>query len=416
VTLDGFVVGLLWFVALFPPVMASFWIAGGLVFRLFDERIEIESPPPEGWPPVTVLIPAYNEAAVIELCVRAVLATDYPELEVIVLDDGSTDKTVSVAEQAGRGDSRLRVLPDTVNRGKAERLNIGFGVATHEFVIVCDADTHMHPLAAKFLVMRMLRSRLCAAVAGAPHVTNRSNLLCAMQIIEAASIIGLIRRSGGVRGRVGTVAGVLGLFRRERVLAVGGFRAAMATEDIDLTWRLLLAGWETSYEPAALVGMQVPSRMPALWAQRCRWARGQGEVLHEHLRSVIRWHQRRLWPIAFESLLSLIWVSAWILALAIATIDLFLPSWDTLFGLAIAWGIALAVVCTIQVAFALWIESRLDASALRTFLLGPLYPLFFWTISALAALRAELQPLLKGPRERRVAWNIPRDRASTSRS
>ena len=93
-------------------------------------------------------------------------------------------------------------------------------------------------------------------------MTNRTNLLCAMQIIEAASIIGLIRRTQALTGRVGVVAGVLGLFRRDAVQAVGGYRGEMATEDIDLSWRLLLAGWLTSYEPAALVGMQVPARLP----------------------------------------------------------------------------------------------------------------------------------------------------------
>ena len=156
----------------------------------------------------------------------------------------------------------------------------------------------------------MLRSPLVAAVAGAPHVTNRGRLLLAMQVLEAASIIGLIRRTQSLTGRVGVVAGVLGLFRRDRVLAVGGYDPRMATEDIDLTWKLLLAGWETVYEPQALVGMQVPSTLRALWAQRKRWARGQGEVLHAHFGQVFRWRHHRMWLLAFESLASLLWVLA----------------------------------------------------------------------------------------------------------
>ena len=131
-------------------------------------------------------------------------------------------------------------------------------------------------LALKLLVSRLLRSERVAAVAGAPHVTNRRNLLCAMQVIEASAIIGLIRRTQAVAGRVGVVAGVLGLFRRDVVVEAGGYRAEMATEDIELTYRLLLAGWHTTFEPDALVGMQVPSNLRALWAQRRRWARGQG--------------------------------------------------------------------------------------------------------------------------------------------
>ena len=412
--LDSLTVAMLWFIVLYPPVTAAFWIAGGLVFRLSDERTDVEHPPPGGWPPLTMLIPAYNEEQVIRTCVRAALAVDYPELDVVVLDDGSTDATASAAEDAGGGDPRLQVVRDETNLGKAERLNAGFRLARHELVIVCDADTHMHPAAPKLLVARLLRSRLTVAVAAGPHVTNRVNLLCAMQTIEAASIIGLIRRTSSLRGRVGTVAGVLALFRRAPVLEVGGFRGQMATEDIDLTWRLLMAGWHTTFEPDALIGMQVPSRLSALWAQRCRWARGQGEVLHDHLGSIVRWRQRGMWPTALESVLSLVWVSAWALAFLFALVDLFVPGWGTVFGLAIACGVAIAVVCTLQVALALSLDARYDAGALRAFLLGPLYPLFFWAVSALAALRAELPALVRGPAERRVVWDIARDRSETA--
>jgi poly-beta-1,6-N-acetyl-D-glucosamine synthase len=330
----------------------------------------------------------------------------------LVLDDGSIDGTVAAAEEAIGADPRGEVVHDGVNRGKAERLNLGLRRARHDLVISCDADTHMHPQAPKYLVARMLRSRLNAAVAASPHVTNRTNLLCAMQVLEAASIIGLTRRSHALRGRVGTVAGALALLHRERVLAVGGFRGQMATEDIDLTWRLLLAGWHTTFEPQALIGMQVPAGLTSLWAQRCRWARGQGEVLHEHVGRVVRSSQRRMWLIALECVLSLLWVVAWTLALTLAAIDLFVPTWHTIFGFAVAWGVAIAVVCGVQVAFALSIDSRYDRRALRVLLLGPLYPLFFWAISAFAAIRAELPALVKGPREDRVVWDIPRERVS----
>jgi biofilm PGA synthesis N-glycosyltransferase PgaC len=412
VTFDWLGKALIGFIALYPPVIAAFWTAGALIFRFFDERTDIESLP-QGWPPLTVVIPAYNEEHVIGGCVRSALAADYPELEILVLDDGSTDDTVAAAERAAGGDPRLQVLRNPVNRGKADRLNLGLRRARHELVITADADTHLHPLAPKLLVKRMLRSRLTAAVGGGPHVTNRVNVLCAMQMLEAASIIGLTRRTGAVRGRVGIVGGVLALCRREPVLAVGGFRGHMATEDIDLTWRLLLAGWHTTYEPAALIGMEVPAGMSALWAQRCRWARGQGEVLHEHLRSALHWRRHGTWPIALESILSLLWAAAWAFAVVLAAIDVFVPSWDTIAGFAITWGVAIAVVGSLQVAFALSIDSRYDAHVLRAFLLGPLYPLFFWLVSALAALRAELPAMVRGPGKGQVTWNIPRDHADT---
>jgi hypothetical protein len=120
-----------------------------------------------------------------------------------------------------------------------------------------------------------------------------------------------------------------------------------------------------------------------------------------------------MWPTAFEAMLSLLWVVAWALALLVAAIALFVPAWDTLFGFAIAWGVAIAVVCCAQAVFALSVRARYDSSALRAFLLGPLYPLFVGAVSALAALRAELPALVRGPVGARVVWDIPRDRVDT---
>jgi poly-beta-1,6-N-acetyl-D-glucosamine synthase len=194
------------------------------------------------------------------------------------------------------------------------------------------------------------------------------------------------------------------------VIEVGGYREEMATEDIDLTWRLLLAGWHTSYEPQALVGMEVPFSLSALWAQRRRWARGQGEVLHAHLGAFMRWHRRRLWPLALETTASLIWVVTLVLS-ALLTVVAVQSGGDipaALLGL--AWGIGVATVATVQLAFALQIDFPYDRRAALAFLLGPLYPVAFWTVSAAAALWAELPALVRGPAESRVSWDIPRDR------
>src|SRR3954454_1288922 len=361
---------LLAFVALYPVTTAALWIAGGLMFRLWEERPGDRVREPEGgWPGVSVLIPAYNEGAVIATSVRAALKSDYPRFEVLVLDDGSTDDTEAAAYEAAAGDRRLRVLRDPVNRGKAERLNVGFARARHELVIVTDADTHMHPHAIRFLVARIESSPVLAAVAGGPHVTNRDGLICAMQVLEAAAIIGLIRRTQSLTGRVGVVAGVLAVFRRDRVMAVGGYDGRMATEDIYLTWRLLIAGWQTAYEPHALVGMQVPSSLPALWAQRKRWARGQGEVLHVHLAHVVRWRNHRTWLLALESLASLVWVVALVASLVIAALGVTIGG-DDPFGFAFAWGIAISVVATIQLIVALMLARGYDPTVLRAFLVA----------------------------------------------
>lgn len=397
------------FVGLYPIVTAALWMAGGLLHHMKD-AVKDASEPEGGWPGVSLLIPAYNEAAVIATSVAAARSADYPNLEILVLDDGSTDGTEAAAFEATGGDPRCRVVRDPVNRGKADRLNAGLQEARHPYVTVVDADAHVHPQALKFLAARLTRTPIVAAVAGSPHVTNRGRVIQAMQVLETASIVGLIRRTQSLTGRVGVVAGVLGMFRRDRVLAVGGYDPRMATEDIDLTWKLLLAGWHTDYEPRALVGMQVPSTQKALWAQRKRWARGQGEVLHAHLGEAIRWRNHRMWLVIGESVASLLWVVCLAASLVLTSIALLRGEANTgPFGVGLAWGIAIAVVALVQLTIALMIEHDYDPTMLRAFLLGPLYVLWFWAISSLAALRTQTVGLLRGPRKQRVVWDIPRE-------
>src|SRR4051794_25321941 len=402
---------LLAFVALYPLTTAALWIAGGLMFRLWEERPGERVLEPEGgWPGVSVLIPAYNEEAVIATSVRAALRSDYPRFEVLVLDDGSTDDTEAAAIAAAAGDGRLRVLGDPVNRGKAEQLNAGFARARHGLVIVTDADTHMHPQAIRYLTARIESSPVLAAVAGGPHVTNRDRLLCAMQVLEAAAIIGLIRRTQSLTGRVGVVAGVLAVFRRDRVIAVGGYDGRMATEDIDLSWRLLMAGWQSAYEPRAIVGMQVPSSLAALWAQRKRWARGQGEVLHAHLRDVCRWRNHRMWLLGLESLSSLIWVACLLCSFVLTVLNVVFGQHLGFFGLGMAWGVAISIVATVQLIVAVALRYPYDRWDVRAVLICPIYPMLFWLVSASAAIDQQLTALIRGPQERRVVWDIPRER------
>ena len=405
---------LLGFVALYPVCTAALWVSGGLIFRGLDEHV-VDPGPEHEWPGVTILIPAYNEAAVISDVHRLCTRVRLPAPRGLVLDDGSTDDTEAVALEAAGGDPRCRVRRDPVNRGKAEQLNVGFREARHELVAVTDADTHVHPEALKLLVARMQRSPLVAAVAGAPHVTNRGRLIQALQVLEAVSIIGLIRRTQSLTGRVGVVAGVLGLFHRERVLAVGGYESRMATEDIELSWKLLLAGWHTAYEPRALVGMQVPSTLPALWAQRKRWARGQGEVLNVHLGQVMHWRNRRMWLVSLESLASMLWIVLLTVSFVLAVFTaIFRGFGHDLFGFGIAWGIAIAVVAMLQLSVALALEYDYDPTSLRALLVAVLYPVGYWVVGGLAALRCQTVALLRGPQDRRVVWDIPRSSLEAS--
>ncbi|MHC5258051.1 glycosyltransferase family 2 protein [Streptomyces sp. UC4497] len=399
---------LLTFLAFYPVVTGAAWMVGGVIFRLGQEKPSLVTPT-GGWPGVTVLVPAYNEEKVIGGCVAALRDVDYPDLEILILNDGSKDATVAAARAAAAGDARITVHDDGTNLGKADRLNDGFRMAGNELVLVTDADTHLHPDAVRHLVARMQRSPRYAAIAGSPRVTNRRGVITVMQMLETASLIGLMRRTHALAGRVGTVAGVLGLFRRDVVLAAGGYDPKMATEDIELTWRLLKAGHLTGFEPNALVGMEVPQSVRSIWAQRTRWSRGQGEVLRTHLRWVWRPGHWPLWPIAAEALLSYVWVVMLLIATVYGLVHVILHPDDAAgFRWMLAWGVGIAVIAMVQIIVATVIDLRLDPKLPYACLLLPIYPLAYWTINALAAIVAQTQGLVRGPRKKRVVWDLER--------
>jgi biofilm PGA synthesis N-glycosyltransferase PgaC len=156
--------------------------------------------------------------------------------------------------------------------------------------------------------------------------------------------------------------------------------------------------------------MEVPSTLNPLWRQRRRWARGQGEVLRAHLGEIAGWRNRRLWPLGLESVASLGWVVAFVFTTVLTVAAVLAGGSIAAVLLGFAWGISVALVATIQLAFALRIDFSHDRLARRAFALGAIYPVAYWLGSAGAALRDELPAVLRRkPAEHRVVWDLPRD-------
>jgi cellulose synthase/poly-beta-1,6-N-acetylglucosamine synthase-like glycosyltransferase/peptidoglycan/xylan/chitin deacetylase (PgdA/CDA1 family)/spore germination protein YaaH len=235
---------------------------------------------PEYRPTVSVLIAAYNEHTVIARTLHAVLEGAGPELEVVVVDDGSADGTADEVERVFGGEPRVRLLRQA-NAGKAIALNRALAASRGEVVVCLDADTLFTPTTIPLLARHFVDPRV-GAVAGNVKVGNRVNLWTRWQSIEYVVSQNLDRRAYAWLNAVTVVPGACGAWRRVALERAGGFVADTLAEDTDLTWRLRRAGWRLANEPGALAYTEAPDGMRPLLRQRFRWTYGTLQCLWKH--------------------------------------------------------------------------------------------------------------------------------------
>lgn len=231
-------------------------------------------------PAVTVVIPAYNECTVITRTVESVLHSDYTDLTIIIVDDGSTDETAAVITRQFAHDQRICVL-QKANEGKALALNLAFSQATTEIIVCMDADTIFSPTTIRHLV-HPLEDPHVGAVAGNVKVGNRVNLLTLWQAIEYITCQNFDRLAFSYLSAVPVIPGAVSAWRKSAVLAAGGFHASTLAEDTDLTFRLRLSGYFTRCVNQAVAYTEVPDTLPAFVKQRFRWSFGILQALWKH--------------------------------------------------------------------------------------------------------------------------------------
>ncbi len=229
-------------------------------------------------PPVTVLVPAFNEAVGIAATVRSIVGSDYPPVEVIVIDDGSTDGTADIVE--GLGLAGVRVVRQ-LNAGKATALTRGIDQASHDVIVMVDGDTVFEPDALRWLVQPLTDSRV-GAVSGNTKVGNRRGLLGRWQHLEYVVGFNLDRRLYDLLRCMPTVPGAIGAFRRTALRQVGGVSSDTLAEDTDLTMAVSRAGWRVVYEERAIAWTEAPATLTALWRQRYRWCYGTLQAVWKH--------------------------------------------------------------------------------------------------------------------------------------
>jgi cellulose synthase/poly-beta-1,6-N-acetylglucosamine synthase-like glycosyltransferase len=229
---------------------------------------------------VSVLIPAYNEALVIVSSIEQILKSSYPRLELIVIDDGSTDATSQVVTERFASDSRVRLI-SIPNSGKANAINTALLEARGEVVVALDADTQFEPETISKLV-RWFVDPAVGAVAGNAKVGNRVNVITYWQALEYITAQNLERRALAALGAITVVPGAIGAWRRTALDGLGGFPADTLAEDQDLTIAIQKAGYQVLFDGDAVAWTEAPDSMRGLARQRFRWAYGTLQCLWKH--------------------------------------------------------------------------------------------------------------------------------------
>jgi biofilm PGA synthesis N-glycosyltransferase PgaC len=381
------------FYGLYPIITSLIYIVTAVLYYF---RRPVASPdlPENELPFVSVIIPAYCEENVIERSIEGVLQLDYPTFELIVVNDGSTDRTADKVRKYLH-DPRVRLVDKKVNEGKAMALNDAIICARAELILIMDADAVPDEKLLRRMVPHFQSGRV-GAVAGNPRVRNANNVLSKLQAVEFSSVIGLMRRAQRIWGRVMCVSGVVGMFRKSALIDCGMFSPGMATEDIDLTWKLQSKFYDIRYEASALVWMIVPDSVDVWWKQRKRWALGLGQVLRRHASVFTDWRRRRMHPLYIECLLSYLW-SLTFITVTVFWVFCYAVGHPPRGGSPIPnfWGMLLYTFCLVQLACGTWLDSKYDPEIVQHFPVSIIYPTFYWFLLTITSCLYTTKGLLK---------------------
>jgi biofilm PGA synthesis N-glycosyltransferase PgaC len=403
---------LLSFVYHYPLFMAFVWTVGAVLYRMRRTRSFKKYGAPEltETPMVSILVPCHNEGAIVRDTMHYLSQLDYPCYEIIAIDDGSTDDTGAVLEACQRDFSKIRLVTLETNQGKAVALKAGTLCSNSEYVVCVDADAFLGKQALTYIVWHFITSPRVGAVTGNPRIRNRSTLLGKIQVGEYSTIVGMIKRTQRMLGKVFTVSGVVAAFRKRALLDVGFWDEDMVTEDIAISWKLQTRFWDIRYEERALCWILTPETLGGLWKQRLRWAQGGGEVILHYGRSLMDYRMRRMWPVLLEYAVSIAWTFCFFTVVVVAILNVFLDLPEP-FNMATVlppeWaGSLLALVCLFQAAVALSFEHSIERGIGKHLFWFIWFPVIYWVIGAAAAFVGLPLAIFK-KRGTRAVWESP---------
>jgi len=408
-----FFAGLYDFLFYYPLFMAYLWMAGALIYFKHWESgqhhlIDNEPVLPEQ-PPVSFIIPCFNEEEHIAETIEYLIRQDYPDFEAVVVDDGSTDNTWQVLEGLCAIYPQLRIVRLAENKGKAEALRTAALMANNEYLICIDGDALLDYHAATWIMSHFLTGPRVGAVTGNPRIRTRSTLLGRIQVGEFSAIVGMIKRAQRIYGRVFTISGVVAGFRKTALHQVGYWRQNTVTDDIDISWRLQMNHWDIRFEPNALCWILMPETFRGLWRQRLRWSQGGMEALLEYTGKLLKWRERRMWGVVVEYFSSIFWAYSmamfgllWIVETLVT-----LPSYIHAPSLIPGWhGVILGTTCMLQFAISLMIDSRYEKGLSKNYYWLIWYPMLYWLIQVFTTVVAVPKAMF-GRRRRTGSWQSP---------
>ena len=400
------------FCFLYPLFMSWVWIAGSVNYWFRYERVGSDPAQPprlDIFPRVALVVPCFNEEANAEETILNLLAHDYPDFEVIAVNDGSVDRTAEILDRLCAEHPRLRVIHLEKNQGKAVGLTTAALMTDAPYILGIDGDALLDHRAARWMIRHFIHSPRVGAVTGNPRLRTRSSLLGRIQVGEFSSIVGIIKRAQRTYGRLFSVSGVCVMFRKVALTEVGFWSRETLTEDIDISWKLQLAHWDVRFEPAATCWILMPETLHGLWKQRLRWATGGAQAILKYRGIWRNWLKRRMWPVYLEYGLSLVWsyMMVWTIAMFLLGLVFPLPPELTVQTLLPGWtGMLIAATAMLQTGVAMALDSRYDHRLWRNYFYTIWYPFAYWLINMSTAVVAFPKALLRKKAQRGL-WVSP---------
>jgi len=400
---------LLNFAYYYPLFMAFLWMIGAIYYYFrWERQLNNWDDPPQldHYPAVSIIVPCFNEADNIGETLQSLLTLDYPDFDIITINDGSTDQTGAILDTMAAEHARIRVVHLVKNQGKAMALRMGSMLSQAEFLVCIDGDALLDRHAVSWMMQHFVKSPRVAGVTGNPRIRTRSTLIGKIQVGEFSAILGLIKRAQRIYGRIFTMSGVVSAFRKSALQKVGYWSLDMVTEDIDISWKLQMNYWDIRYEPHALCWILMPETLRGLWKQRLRWAQGGNEVLMRYAGNLRPWPKRRMWPVYIEYFSSIVWAYTMlaVILLYFAGQVVLMPPGFRVESIIPTWpGVVLGLACLLQFAISFALDNRYEKGLFKYYFVMIWYPLAFWLLNMCTSVVALPKAILK-KRGERARW------------